>query len=329
MYERLSEAALKTGERMEIGVVTAPDSAWKDRILPFLGHKGEPYASHIRRSFDGPLDELETRYYVGHRDGQVLTEVMIVGARGAGILGHVYTLPEHRRKGAYQAVMAAQIADMPRCGIRLLSLGTGFDSPPYRIYHSFGFEGIGPGRGEMLWRASPHAEAGLFQAGAVTARDARWDDWGYFGWLGLLSIGPDEEVPRSRIMRLKSRGIMEGPFVRLMLTCEQQAGMSVRVLHSESGATVGWAILAPDPQGLEDSWTLDLHAHPSFAHQLPALAADLPWPDAPVAALIAEPSGPKAVALEAAGFTRAARLPTWMKTDGGRRRDAALWVRQP
>ena len=41
----------------------------------------------------------------------------------------------------------------------------------------------------MLWRASPHAEAALFQAAEVTARDARWDDWGYFGWLGLLPLG--------------------------------------------------------------------------------------------------------------------------------------------
>jgi hypothetical protein len=329
MYQRLGEAELKTGERIEIGVVTAPDPEWKDRILPFLGHKGEPYANHIRRSFDGPLDQLETRYYIGHRDGQVITEVMIVGARGAGILAHVYTLPEQRRKGAYQAVMAAQIADTPRCGIRLLSLGTGFDSAPYWIYHSFGFEGIGPGRGEMLWRASPHAEAELFQAADVTVRDARWDDWGYFGWLGLLPLGADEELPRSRIMRLKSRGIMEGPFVRLLLAREQQPGMSVRVMQSESGATVAWAILAPDPQGLEESWTLDLHVHPSFAHQLPALAAALPWPDAPIAALIAGPPGPKAAALEAAGFARTAALPKWMRVDTGTRRDAGLWIRQP
>src|SRR5947209_8971345 len=155
MYERLGEATLKSGERMEIGVITAPDAEWTERIVPFLGHKGEPYASHIRRSNEGPMDELDTRYYVGHREGRVITEVMIVGARGAGILGHVYTLPEERRKGAYQAVMAAQMADMPGRGYRVLSLGTGFDSAPYRIYQSFSFEGIGPGRGEMLWRSSP------------------------------------------------------------------------------------------------------------------------------------------------------------------------------
>ena len=147
MYEQLGETALKSGERMQIGVITAPDAEWKDCIVPFLGHKGEPYASHIRLANDGPLDELQTHFYIGHRDGHVITEVMIVGARGAGVLGHVYTLPEERRKGAYQAVMARQMADMEAKGFRLLSLGTGFDSAPYWIYHSFGFRSVFGGLG--------------------------------------------------------------------------------------------------------------------------------------------------------------------------------------
>src|SRR5712692_491079 len=235
MYERLGEATLKSGQRMEIGVITAPDAEWQDRIVPFLGHKGEPYASHIRRSHEGPLDELETRYYIGHLEGRVITEVMIAGAHGAGILGHVYTLPEERRKGAYQAVMAAQMADMPRRGFRALALGTGFDSPPYWIYHSFGFRGIAPGSGAMRWTADQDAEAELFRPGPVTARDARWDDWGFFAWLGLLPVLPDEELPRSRVTRMKSRSLMEGSFVQLLLSRERQPEMIVRVLQSEHG----------------------------------------------------------------------------------------------
>jgi len=329
MYEQLGEAVLKSGERMQIGVITAPDSEWKDRIVPFLGHKGEPYASHIRLSNAGPLDGLQTHFYIGHRDGRVISEVMIVGARGAGVLGHVYTLPEERRKGAYQAVMAKQMADMEAKGFRLLSLGTGFDSAPYWIYHGFGFEGIGPGRGEMLWRASPSAEADLFRPGRTEARDARWDDWGYFAWLGLMPEAPDEELPRSRVMRLKDRAIMEGPFVRLLLARHHEPGMSVRVLQSEHGATVAWAILAPDAHWLADVWTLDLHTHPAFTHGLPGLLAGLPWPNSPVVAIYTDPAGPKAAALESAGFVRTARLPAWMRVASGPRRPASLWLRQP
>ena len=327
MYERLAEAVLKSGQRMEIGVITAPDAEWRDRIVPFLGHKGEPYASHIQRSHEGALDDLETRYYVGHLQGRVITQVMIAGARGAGILGHVYTLPEERRKGAYQALMAAQMADMPCRGFQLLSLGTGFERPPYWIYHSFGFRGIAPGRGEMRWTAGEDAEAEVFGPGRVVARDARWDDWGFVAWLGLLPVAADEELPRSRVMRLKSRGMMEGAYVRLLLTREQEPGMTVRVLQSEHGATVAWAILAPDAHWFSDVWTLDLHAHPSFAAGLPTLLGSLPWPEAPVASAVTAPAGPKAAALAAGGFTRIARLPAWLRPDDGARRDVSLWIR--
>jgi hypothetical protein len=327
MYERLGEATLKDEQPMEIGVITAPDAEWRDRILPFLGHKTEPYASHIRRSNEGPLDDLETRFYVGHRDGRVLTEVMIVGARGAGILGHVYTLPEERRKGAYQAVMARQMADVRRHGFLALSLGTGYNSPPYWIYHSFGFAGIAPGQGTMCWTADPHAEARLFRRGHVATREARWGDWGFFGWLGLLPTPPDEELPRSRIMGLRSRGMMEGPFIRLLLTREQRPGVAIRVLETEHGATVAWAILAPDPHWFSEAWILDLHTHPTFAAHLPELLAGMPWPDAPVAAALTEPAGPKAAALETHGFTRTARLPGWLQGEDGSRHDIHLWTR--
>jgi hypothetical protein len=327
MYERLGEAALKSGQRMEIGVITAPDAEWRERIEPFLGHKGEPYASHIQRSHEGPLDELETRYYIGHLEGRVITEVMIVGARGAGILGHVYTLPEERRKGAYQAVMAAQMADLPRRGYQVVALGTGFDSPPYWIYHSFGFRGVAPGSGAMRWMASESAEIELFRTGRVAVREARWDDWGYFGWLGLLAVAPDEELPRSRATRLKGQGLLEGPFVKLLLSREQQPGMSIRVLQSEQGATVAWAILAPDAYWFSEAWTLDLHVHPAFSDRLPQLVASLPWPDAPVSATFTEPAGPKAAALETAGFARTGHLPCWLGTEDDTRRDVGLWVR--
>lgn len=327
MYEQLGDTILKSGQRMEIGVITAPDAEWRDRISPFLGHKSEPYASHLRRSHEHPLDALLTLYYIGHRDGRIISEVMIAGARGAGILGHVYTLPEERRKGAYQAVMRAQMADMGRKGFRLLSLGTGFESPPYWIYHGFGFRGIGSGHGEMRWTSGEDAEADLFRPGAVAARDARWDDWGFVAWLGLLPIDPEEELPRSRVMRLNRRGIMESAYIRLLLKREREPGMSVRVLETEHGAAVGWAILAPDPSWFASGWILDLHVHPSFRSSLPLLVEGIPWPDAPVAAAFTGPAGPKAGALEAVGFTRTACLPRWLPAETGSRRDVVLWLR--
>src|SRR5437588_10036164 len=131
MYTQLDTQKLKTGELLEIGVVEAPDGEWAPRIEPLLAHKGPGWNDHIHRALAGPLDALETRFYVGSIDRELVTQVMIVGHAGAGILGHVFTKPEHRRKGAYRRLMDVQMEDVRRCGYRVLTLGTGFDSPPY------------------------------------------------------------------------------------------------------------------------------------------------------------------------------------------------------
>ena len=116
MHTHLGSETLKNGERLEISVVEGPDAEWQPRIEPFLAHKGPGWNDHIRRALAEPLDSLQTRFYVGCIGEELVTQVMIVGSGGAGILGHVYTKPEHRRKGAYSRLMAYQTEDMPRCG---------------------------------------------------------------------------------------------------------------------------------------------------------------------------------------------------------------------
>src|SRR5262249_19212993 len=147
MYTPLGSAPLKTGEQLSIGVVECPDEEWAPRVLPFLVHKRPETREHIRRALAAPLDDLRTYFYVGCLGERLITEVMVVGARGAGILGHVFTLKEERRKGAYSALMDLQMRDMGRLGFTVLTLSTGFESPPYRIYHAHGFRSIAPGRG--------------------------------------------------------------------------------------------------------------------------------------------------------------------------------------
>src|SRR5689334_12378719 len=114
MYTPLGSAKLNSGETLEMGVVAGPDAEWAPRIGPFLGHKGPGWCDHIQRALEGPLDRLETLFYVGCIGEELVTQVMIVGCAGAGILGHVFTRPEHRRKGAYRQLMARQMEDTRR-----------------------------------------------------------------------------------------------------------------------------------------------------------------------------------------------------------------------
>ena len=74
---------LKTGERMEIGVVECPDPAWAGQVAPLLGHKGPEWRHHIEAALREPLDELQTLFYLGLVEGTAITTVMIAGARRA------------------------------------------------------------------------------------------------------------------------------------------------------------------------------------------------------------------------------------------------------
>jgi hypothetical protein len=325
LYTRLGEGLLTSGEWMEVGVVRGPDSEWLPRVAPFLGHKNADTRVHIQRSLEGPLDDLQTRYYVGCVDGRIISQVMIVGDRGVGILGHVYTLPEERKKGAYAAVMRHQMADCVREGFRALCLGTGFETPPYWIYHSFGFRSVAPDSGRMKWLASPDAERDLFRPAPVTLRNLQWDDW---GWLELHAFQPvrgDEELPRCPTLNEKGQGNVEGPFVTFQLRREREP-IQTQVLVSETGATVGWAFLSRDARWFGDAWLLNVYAHPNFTEHMPALLAALELPDEPVAAYATLPDGPRAAALAAAGLQRATVLPRWLR-HGSERRDLGVWIK--
>lgn len=327
MYTPLGEEKLKNGETLEIGVVLGPDAEWQRRLVPFLGHKGPDYSAHIRRSLEAPLDALQTRFYVGRIGEELAAQIMIVGDRGAGILGHVFTRPEHRRKGACGQVMRHQMEDCRRQGFRALCLGTGYDSPPYWIYHSFGFRGLAEGTGRMKWTAEPGAEAELFRPAASSIRDVRWDDWGYFDLLAYEPVLPNEELPRCTALGLKGQDSVEGPFAAFQFRREREPRIQARALVSEHGATVGWAFLSPDLRWFRDAWLLDLHTHPNFASRLPELLASVELPhDAPVAAYTTTPQGPKAAALLGAGLRATALLPAWL-SDSAERRDLQIWTR--
>jgi hypothetical protein len=328
MYTQLGGEELKTGERMEVGVVTSPDAAWRDRIAPFLDHKGPEWRAHIVRALEGPLDGLETLFYVGTLGDEIISQVMIVGSAGVGILGHVFTRPEQRRKGAYQLLMAHQMRDIAARGYRALTLGTGFDSPPYWIYHSFGFRGIAEGSGQMKWLAHPEVEAELYRPRPTRVRELRWGDWGAAGLLAFQPLAPEEEWPRSAAMGCLGVGSLEGPFIGFQLRREREPRARARALVTEEDLAVGWASLMPDSRWFGQTMVLDAHVHPAFAGGLDALIDSLDWPDADVVAYVRAGAPRKASALRRHGFQPAATLPRWLNV-AGQRADLELWRRVP
>jgi uncharacterized protein len=326
MYTPLGSETLKNGEVLEIGVVSGPDAEWQPRIEPFLSHKGPGWNDHIQRALREPLDALQTLFYVGSVGGELVTQVMIVGHGGAGILGHVFTKPEHRRKGAYSRLMAHQMRDVPRRGFQVLTLGTGFDSHAYWIYHSFGFRSIRDGSGQMKWEAEAGAEERALAVGPVVVRPIEWTDWGALGLLAVQPTTPGESLPRSLDAGVLGQGNMEYGFIRLKLAVERQPQRRAVVLVKDSGLAVGWASLVPDERWFRQRLLLDVHTHPGFATEMLRLIEALPHGDLPVDAYVNAGGEARRTALKAAGFTQTAVLAHWLKVGEGRE-DVEVWTR--
>jgi len=332
-YTRLGETRLKSGETLEIGVVAGPAPEWRDRLAEFLAHKGPDWLPHITRALEGPLDALQTRFYVGLLTGEaegprpVAAQIMIVGAAGVGILGHVFTRPEHRRKGACQAVMAHQMADMPAAGFRVLTLGTGFESPPYWIYHGFGFRSIRPGSGQMIWQAEPDAAAALFQPGPTRVRPLGWGDWGAVTCLASRDVVPEEEGPRSLALDCPGVGYLEGPYIRFQLRRERTPESQAWALVNAEDRAVGWASLMPDRSWGGRRLLLDAWAHPAFPEGVARLLDAVAWPNEPVVAVTAASAARKPDALRRHGFSPVARLPRWLPIARDAD-DVEVWTRE-
>jgi hypothetical protein len=318
MYRQLGFETLKTGERMEVGVVRSPDADWRAQLTTFLGHKGPDWRLQIEGALAGPLEDLQTRFYVGHQGGRLLSQIMIAGHRGVGILGHVYTLPEERRKGAIRAVMAALMDDVPGQGFRVLTLGTGFDSPAYWIYHSFGFRSIAENSGEMIWQIEPGAATESFIPGPTSVRPVRWEDWSLFNLLAMQPIGEADDLPRGPMLGLTAQGGIEGQFLTFQRRRQEEPELQAQALVTEAGATVGWAFLGRNAAWAgEDGWLLDSHAHADYQDRLAQLLGALTFPKGTsVLSYVTDARGLRAATLREFGFDAPAELPAWLKREG-------------
>lgn len=274
MYTKLSIETLKSGERMEVGLVTPPDDRFRDKIIPFLAHKGQPWEDHIREAFAGRIADLKTRFYIGHIHDTLVANIMTVEYNRTGILGHVFTNPEHRRKGACKLVMAQQMEDFRSRGGGQLLLGTGFDSPAYWIYHGFGFRSVAEGSGFIRYATQDDFEAAYFEAAPTKAVDVQWKDWPRWNVLGAYAGG---DYLRSIALNWWGMRDFEGGFLDTRLRINE-GKLQVKLLESDRGSIVGFASLEGDPRWKQATALLDFFVHPHFEDRAPQLLDALPLP---------------------------------------------------
>jgi hypothetical protein len=314
MYNKLAETTLKTGEPMEVGVITAPDAAHAEEIQGFLVHKPGNFKWHIERCVVEPLDALETRFYVGKVDGKIITNIMTVEHRGIGILGHVFTTPAQRRKGACKGVMAHQMEDFRRRSGEALYLGTGYNSHPYHIYNSFGFESVYPDSGFMEYYAVEDFEGNYFASSHLHTKDVEWHDWPKVTALTGI-VGGD--YLRSIAWGIYGPTNFEGSFLGVKHDLEDgETYHDAKLLETDSGGIVGLATVTWDRRWRPHTAVLDLFAHPNFWESASLLLSAIDLPDAKIQCYVEAGSAEKAEVLESAGFYHEATLKDQIQHDG-------------
>ena len=324
MYRKFAEETLKSGEVMEVGCVETPDAQWGERVERAHGHKPPIWLYHIHKAVLGETDDLEHHFYVGHLQGDIVTGVMTVEHRRVGILGHVYTDPKHRRKGAYTLLMRHQMDDFRARGGGLLLLGTGYQSPPFRIYESFGFRGIVGESGYMRYATEENFEETYYAPGEVAVRPVRWEDW---PGTNCLTSQPGEDLLRTVAFDGVGQFSFEEKFLLVMQGRERDRRRQAWSALSESGALVGLALLTPDARFLGGACLLDLILQANFWGRAGKLLAAVEGPHAKVQCYTDLGCKGKVSALEQAGFKREALLKAQLAWKG-EHRDVAIFTRQ-
>ncbi len=306
MYNKFADVKLRTSETMEVGVIIAPDEPHAEQIKPFLAHKGGGFKWHLERSVIETLDDLETRFYVGKVDGEIITNIMIVEHQHVGILGHVFTTPTQRRKGACKAVMGFQMEDFRRRGGEALYLGTGYNSHPYHIYNSFGFESVFRGSGFMKYRAAEGFDKGYFAERPVHTKDVVWHDWAKMTALTGIVEG---DYLRSIAFGIYGPANFEGGFLVFKQSLENgDTYHDAKLLESETGAIVGFATISWDTRWQPETGVLDVFIHPDFYESGSVLLEAIDFPDAKIQCYVESTSTSKTEAVQNAGFYHEATL---------------------
>ena len=335
MYEKLGDVTLKNGEEVELGVVKGPDADWAGRIDDdLLAHKGPTWRWGNRIALEVDLN-WDALFYILHRGGVPFSNVMTIEFDGVGILGHVYTKPQDRRQGAASEIFTGLMADFEKRNGRALILGTGYDSPPYHIYRSFGFDGLEPKSGLMaFYRPSEDVfRKDYFKAGDVVVERLAPE---HYPGMPVLFSGAFGRVVRSvGSMRLFGLGSSEGPLIPLLKDelerLEEGKAIRTSVAHvKETSSVVGVATIDRDPVW-PGTCVVDVFCHPEFWTHAGALLDQITWPDAHRYVAYCDVGWQeKETALGEAGFEREATLKHWVSVDRAATDfvDVNLWVKR-
>ncbi|MFH0939452.1 MAG: hypothetical protein V1899_09265 [Planctomycetota bacterium] len=322
MYQKLQDVTLKTEERVELGVVLAPenDSALGAQMRKLLGHKGESWIWQVEKSLSSSYPNMETRFYILLKAGAPFANIMTAESCGVGIFGHVWTTPAERRKGAADIIHHYLMADFKKRGGQALYLGTDYDTHPYRLYTKYGFQGVEPRSGYMYWFAKGQE---AFESAAFAPAKIRHEALTFQHWPTLSALAMMKHPARIRIANMNVINICSPEsgslsFIRAMDGKEQDLKSSAArawlAISEKSNLPVAIASLKPDTLFGEQVDVVDIFCAPGFEADLPKLYEKLQANIERRAVCYADTLWPaKFEALKRCGFEKTATLKRYLR----------------
>lgn len=282
---------LKNGETLTCRIVDDPDDTDATRIVSLLVHKGGHWQRHFDEWLDSNIKRLTTRFYIGTIGDDIVGNIMVISFRGLGLMGHVYTSPDHRRKGICDVLMDFHMDDFRDHNGTALFLNTGFESPPYQIYERHGYLPV-PGRPGSMWWSPKHTEidelwAGIYSDPGESVSSLSWQHWPSMNAFFHL---PTEQIVRNVTYGRYGISEAEWPFLAVKNDITEDRTVQARVIETGDGHMSGLATLAPERRwgALNTTSVFDLFVHPDAADMAPKLIEAFDWPDNHVLAYAAE-----------------------------------------
>ncbi len=326
MYKKTKDVTLKTGESVELGKLMGPDQEWGPRIEHLLGHKGEPWNWQIHQCLSTPNLGVETYCHILSKAGRPIANISTFEAHGVGIFGHVFTVPEERKKGAADILNQAVMTDFEARGGRALYLGTTYDSPAYHIYRKHGFESVEPKSGYMVYarEGKPAFEKSFFAPGPTTIEPLAFKHWPVLSALTMM-----DHPARLRVlgMGIVSATSTESGSLELMkAAADHNKPVAARVaVSNKTQAPVVLACWKPEFYFSYRVDLMDVFFVPGFEDDAVKTIQALNLPTDRKIVCYADSAWPqKETVLQTAGFTREAVLRNHLKS-GEAVLDVTVW----
>jgi len=249
-------------------LILGPSPARWPAVAQLLGHEESLWLEDLRRRLVDGVDGSHDAFAAIPDGGQMLAGAGIRRRHDIGVLGHLFTRPEHRGRGYARLLMQALLSWFDMSGGKWLYLTTPAELAG-GLFEKFGFRALcrspqADGARATMLRKLGHTADSPFDklSGPLRIRDASRADWALLVALLQHRKGADPRVPLAESALTAERTALElltqqeQGVCHLRLACCQERIVGVGSIAKRPGDKRTYAVLFPHddrPEGLREA----------------------------------------------------------------------------